>query len=193
MLSRRNLIRACTAVPFASLGTLSIGSAWAEDREVIDARVNLALGKMYANVPDSRALSSRARAMLVMPSVLKGGFLVGGAYGEGSLLVNTAERGYEPPAAGYYSIAAASVGLQAGVQTTSHVLFFMTDQALADFRAAQGWEVGVDAEVTFPEKGLNAQTNSTVLNQPVIALVFGGDGLLIGASLEGAKYSPLVR
>jgi lipid-binding SYLF domain-containing protein len=170
---------------------MTAGTALADDREIIDARVNLALGRMYANVPDSRTLSARARGMLVMPSVLKGGFLLGGAYGEGSLLLNSAERGYEPPAAGYYSVAAASVGLQAGIQTTSHVLFFMTDQALAKFRAAQGWEIGADAEVTFPEKGLNAQTNSTVLNQPVVALVFGGDGLLIGASLEGAKYSPL--
>ncbi|MEO1494250.1 MAG: lipid-binding SYLF domain-containing protein [Pseudomonadota bacterium] len=155
--------------------------------------MNLALGKMYAGVPKSRDLSARARAMLVMPSVLKGGFLLGGAYGEGSLLVNTAGRGYQPPAEAYYSVAAASIGLQAGIQTTSHVLFFMTDQALGSFKSAKGWEVGVDAEVTFPEKGLNAQTNSTVLNEPIIALVFGGDGLLIGASLEGAKYSPLVR
>lgn len=193
MLTRRNLIRACAAFPVVSLGATLPALAMAEDREVIDARVNLALGRMYSSVPDSRGLSSRARAMLVMPSVLKGGFLLGGAYGEGSLLVNTAERGYEPPSAGYYSVAAASIGLQAGVQTTSHVLFFMTDQALTEFKGAQGWEVGVDAEVTFPEKGLNAQANSTVYNEPVVALVFGGDGLLIGASLEGAKYSPLVR
>ena len=50
----------------------------AEDRDVIDARVNLALGQMWSKLPDTRKLSPRAKAMLVMPSVLKGGFIVGG-------------------------------------------------------------------------------------------------------------------
>ncbi|MFK7941774.1 MAG: YSC84-related protein [Paracoccaceae bacterium] len=168
-------------------------SANAEDRDVIDARVNLALGRMYKEIPESRALSSRARAMLVMPEVLKGGLLLGGSYGEGALMVNNEARGYGPPAAGYYSVAAASFGLQAGIQTSSHVLFFMTDDAVDRFKRADGWEVGADAEVTFPDKGLNAQLNSTLLNKPVVGLVFGQDGVLLGASLEGAKYSPIAR
>ncbi len=167
--------------------------ARAEDREVIDARVNLALGQMWAGLPETRKLSSRAKAMLVMPDVLKGGLIVGGAYGEGALLMNDEVQGYEAPAAGYYSVAAASLGLQLGVQTTNHVLFFMTDGAVADFRRADGWEVGADAEVTFPEKGLSAQMNSTLHNKPVIGVVFGQDGVMIGASLEGAKYSSIVR
>lgn len=190
MLTRRQIIGALALAP-AAFGMN--GPAQAEDREVIDARVNLALGRMWANLPASRTLSSRARAMLVMPEVLKGGLLVGGSYGEGALLMNTEELGYEAPAAGYYSVGAASFGLQVGVQTSSHVLFFMTDAAVANFQRADGWELGLDAEVTFPDKGLNLQTNSTLLNKPVIAIVFGQDGLLIGASLEGAKYSPIVR
>ena len=189
MLNRRQLLvgagMAAAVVP--------LGGVRAEDREVIEARVNLALGRMYKEIPESRALSSRARAMLVMPEVLKGGLLLGGSYGEGALMMNDEARGYEPPAAGFYSVAAASFGLQAGVQTSSHVLFFMTDDAVAQFRAADGWEVGADAEVTFPDKGLNAQLSSTLLNQPVIGLVFGQDGVLIGASLEGAKYSSINR
>ena len=112
---------------------------------------------------------------------------------EGALLLNDAVQGYEAPAAGYYSVAAASVGLQAGLQTSSHVLFFMTDEGLNNFRASDGWEVGADAEITFPDAGLNAQVNTTLLEKPVIGYVFGQDGVLIGASLEGAKYSPIVR
>jgi len=128
-----------------------------------------------------------------MPEVLKGGFLLGGAYGEGALLENQPGRGYDGPAWGYYSVAAASIGLQAGVQTTSHVLFFMTDAAMKKFQRTDGWEVGADAEVTFPEAGLNLQVNSTLLEKPIIGFVFGQDGFLVGASLEGAKYSRIVR
>lgn len=185
-MTRRGVMAGLAVAPIA-------GAARAEEREAIDARVNLALGTMWSRLPETRTLSSRARAMLVMPDVLKGGLILGGAYGEGALLFNTEELGYEAPAAGYYSVAAASVGLQAGVQTSSHVLFFMTESAADEFRAKDGWEVGVDAEVTFPEKGLNAQTNSTLLNQPVVGVVFGQDGFLVGASLEGAKYSSIAR
>jgi len=166
-----------------------------EDREVINARVNLALGKMWARLPQTRKLSSKARAMLVMPDVVKAGLIAGGAYGEGALLLNDEVLGYESPAAGYYSVAAASLGLQAGIQTSNHVLFFMTDAAVKNFQRADGWEIGADAEVTFPGKGLNAQVNSTLLEKPVIGFgyVFGQDGILVGASLEGAKYSRITR
>ena len=60
-------------------------------------------------------------------------------------------------------------------------------------KGADGWEVGADAEVTFPEAGLNLSVNSTLLEKPVIGYVFGQDGFLVGASLEGAKYSPITR
>lgn len=187
MLNRRTAILSATAAMVAGQ------TARAEEREVIDARVNLALGTMWSKLPDTRKLSPKARAMLVMPEVLKGGFIIGGAYGEGALLLNDDVEGYEAPAVGYYSVAAASVGLQAGVQSSSHVLFFMTDEAVEKFRRSDGWEVGADAEVTFPDAGLNLQVNSTLLERPIIGVVFGQDGFLVGASLEGSKYSPIAR
>lgn len=187
-MKRRQLIRALAVLPWLSAIPVA-----AEDADVIDARVNLALGKMFAKLPDTRKLSHNAKGMLVMPSVLKGGLIVGGAYGEGSLLLNDPVNGYDMPSAGYYSVAAASVGLQAGVQTTSHVLFFMTDDAVENFKRADGWEIGADAEVTFPDSGLNAQVNSTLLEKPIIGVVFGQDGFLVGASLEGSKYSRIHR
>jgi lipid-binding SYLF domain-containing protein len=85
-----------------------------------------------------------------------------------------------------------SFGLQFGAQTTSNALFFMTQDALDRFQRAEGWKVGVDAEVTWPGDGRTVQTDSTVNNAPVIGIVFNQDGLLIGASLEGGKYSRIV-
>ena len=167
--------------------------ARAEDREVINARVNFALGRMWSKIPVTRKLSSRAQAMLVMPDIVKAGLIVGGAYGEGALLLNDPKKGYEAPPVGYYSVAAASVGLQLGLQSSSHVLFFMTQQAVQKFRAADGWQIGADAEVTFPDAGLNAKVTTQLVNKPVIGYVFGQDGFLAGVSLEGAKYSKVVR
>ena len=158
---------------------------------MIEARVNLALEKLYRQIPGSRDLAAQAKGILVMPDVIKGGFIVGGAYGEGALRLNDA--GAFTRTDSYYSVGALSAGLQAGLQQTSHALFFLTDEALQRFRRADGWQVGADAEVTFPDKGVNLGVDSATLNKPVIGFVFGEDGLLVGASLEGAKYSRILR
>jgi len=164
----------------------------AAEADVIDARVDLALARLFREVGGAEDLAARALGMLIMPKVVKGGFIIGGSYGEGALRLNRDEAGYGPTEA-YYSVAAASIGLQAGLQETSHVLFFLTDAALARFRRADGWEVGADAEVTLLDKAVNLDINSTAFEKPVVAIVFGGSGILIGASLEGAKYSLIAR
>ena len=189
MLTRRQFT--AFGVVAGALGAARTASA--EDREVIDARINLAMGRLFAKIPETRTLASRARGMLVMPDVVKGGVIVGAAYGEGGLVLNNPAQGYEGGPAEYYSVAAASLGLQLGLQTSSHALFFMTDDALAKFRRADGWEIGADAEVTFPDAGLNAQVNSTIRDKPIIGYVFGQDGFMAGISLEGAKYSRIYR
>jgi len=187
-LSRR---RALAALCLSAAALAIPGPAPAAEREVIDARVNLALEELYSDVPGARDLAREAAGILVMPKVVKGGFIVGGAYGEGALRVRTGD-GYTGNVA-YYSVAAASLGLQAGVQETSHVLFFMTPKALERFRNASGWEAGVDAEITVLEQGANIGVDTTSHANPIVAIVFGADGLLLGASLEGSKYSRIAR
>lgn len=188
--TRRRALAALAATLMLALAPA--GPASAASAEAIDARVNVALGQLYEDVPYARELAQRAKAMLIMPRVTKGSFIVGGAYGEGALRLNDPATGYGRSAA-YYSVAAGSFGLQIGFQKTAHVLFFLTDTALEKFRGSDGWEIGADAEVTFPEAGLNAAVNSTTAEKPVIGVVFNEDGLAIGASLEGAKYSRIQR
>ena len=189
-MNRREMLAAAAAFGIAAAAMPAIGRA--ESREVIETRVRVALDEMYRTVPGARELAGRARAVLVMPHVVKGGFILGGSYGEGALMMN-GQGGLTGPAAAYYSVASASLGLQAGVQKSSHALFFMTEESIERFRRADGWEIGADAEVTFPDKGVNVQANSTLTNKPVVGVVFGQDGLLLGASLEGAKYSAIAR
>jgi lipid-binding SYLF domain-containing protein len=189
-ITRRRAIQAlATATAAAALPVLP---AHATDAQVIDARVNLALERLWKDVPGSRELASRAKGILVMPRVVKGGLIVGGAYGEGALRLNDSTGSYNTTAA-YYSVGSASVGLQAGIQKTSHALMFLTDDALAKFRRADGWELGADAEATSPDAGVNVGVDSTSYEKPVVGFVFGEDGLLIGASLAGAKYSLINR
>jgi lipid-binding SYLF domain-containing protein len=181
MMNRRSLLAGAAGIAIA-------GQASASSRATIDNHVQLGLERMFAQVPDTRELAARAPGMLMMPSVLKSGFFLGGAYGEGALLTDVA-AGRTSPAAGYYSVVSLSFGLQFGAQTTGHALFFMTPEALDRFQRTDGWKIGADAEVTWPGDGRTIQTSSKIINRPVIGIVFSQDGLLIGASLEGAKYS----
>ena len=158
--------------------------AAAAEAAEIEARVDRAIEEMYATVPGSQELHERSVALLMMPKIVKGGLVIGGAYGEGALRENGATTGY-------YSVAQASLGFQIGLQSTKQALFFMTDSALTKFKTSRGWEIGADAEVTFPGNGLAAALNTTTSTSPIIGIVFGQDGLLAGASLEGAKYSAI--
>ncbi|MEO1774346.1 MAG: YSC84-related protein [Pseudomonadota bacterium] len=177
------------ALAATALGTHRLAAA--AEAEVIDRRVDVALRTLYTEVPGTRELASRAQGILVMPKIVKGGFIVGASYGEGSLRLNTADG--LGTTAQYYSLGAASVGFQAGIQEASQALFFLSRDALEQFRRADGWEAGADAEVTLVAAGANLGVDSTVTQQPIVAFVFGQSGLLAGASIEGAKYTRIVR
>ncbi len=152
----------------------------------VDGSVDSAIKQMNERLPFTTDLMSRAAGMLIMPGIVKGGFIVGASYGEGALRLPA--DGYRSSAA-YYSFGAGSVGFQAGLQKTAHALFFMTQDALDKFRRRQGWEAGVDAEVTVIDTGVKADVNTTAAQRPVLAVVFNQAGLAAGASLEGAKYT----
>jgi lipid-binding SYLF domain-containing protein len=153
-------------------------------RHSIDANVDSAMARLYAQDPSSRELIGKARGVLVFPSIVSAGFVVGGSYGQGALRVHgrTAE---------YYSTAAGSVGLLAGAESKAVFLLFMTDEALDKFRASKGWTVGADASVTVVNVGANAQIDSKTAQQAVIGYVLTNGGLMANVSLEGTKITPI--
>lgn len=178
-LTRRSLLAAAAVAALAP-------AAMAETAVEINANVDAALETLFATVQGSKELAARARGVLIMPDVIKGGLIVGGSYGEGALRI-------AGETAGYYSVASASIGYQIGVQKTSHAVFFMTEKALSGFQNASGWELGADAEFTVPGDGISLNLDSTTAKKPIIAVIFAQDGLLAGASLKGAKYTKINR
>ncbi len=151
----------------------------------IDARVDSALGFLYSTYPGTRDLASRAAGILVMPVVTEVGLGFGGAYGTGALRVGEAT-------VDYYAATAASAGLQIGAQQYSHVLFFMTQEALLGFRQSPGWVAGADIDYAVMEQGQMLRADTTTSLSPVIAVVFAQSGLRLGASVEGTKYTRII-
>ncbi|OAN71173.1 twin-arginine translocation pathway signal [Sulfitobacter sp. EhC04] len=151
----------------------------------IDARVRATLEEMYRSYPNTRSLAEKANGMLVMPLVTEAGLGFGGAYGRGALLIDNVT-------VDYYSVVKGSGGLQIGAQQYAHVLFFMTQAALTDFRRSPGWAAGADVEYVISDKGDSVSADTTTVLTPVLAAVFGRAGLRIGATLEGTKYTRII-
>ena len=164
--------------------TSARGSDPIAKRQSIDANVDSSLSRLYAQDPSSREMISKARGVLVFPSIIAAGFVVGGSYGEGALRV----RGRTTE---YYSTAAGSVGLLAGAESKSVYLLFMTDEALAKFRASKGWTVGADASVTLVNVGASASVDSKTVQQEIVGYVLTNGGLMANVSLEGTKITPI--
>lgn len=151
----------------------------------IDARVDSTLNFMYNSYPGTQDLASRAAGMLVMPLVTEVGLGLGGSYGRGALKIG-------PSTVDYYAAASGSAGLQIGAQQYSHVLFFMTQDALMNFRQSPGWAVGADVEYAVSDQGEMLRAETTTSLSPVIAVVFAQTGLRLGATLEGTKYTRII-
>ena len=152
------------------------------ERAQIDTRVNTALSKLYASVPGSQGVVARAAGVLVFPEITKAGFIVGGQHGDGALRVGGRSIAY-------YQTGGASFGLQAGAETHSMVLAFMTPEALQRFQNSSGWDVGADATVAVVQTGGGGKLEASQLDKPVQVFVFGNKGLMGGLSLEGTKIT----
>ncbi len=146
-------------------------SAQAASAQEIDIKADATIDLFYTNVSGSKDFVSKAKGILVFPSIIKAGFGIGGEYGEGALRI-------DGKTVDYYSTAAASIGLQFGTQAKSVVLALLEEDALNKFRGSDGWEVGVDGSVALIELGAGASIDSTVANQPIAGFVFGNKGLM---------------
>ncbi|MEK6298956.1 MAG: YSC84-related protein, partial [Paraburkholderia tropica] len=138
-------------------------------RQSIDASVDNAMTKLYSTVPGSRELIAKSRGVLVFPSVLQAGFIVGAQYGEGALRVGGSTSGY-------YSTVSGSFGLQAGAQSKAIIFAFMTQESLEKFRATDGWAAGADASVALVTIGANGAVDTNTATHPVEVFVMTNAG-----------------
>ena len=156
--------------------------AIADELRGVDSDVEAALNSLYRTTPAAKAIGQRAKGILVFPKVAKAGFIVGAQYGEGALLQNGAVTGH-------YNIAAASYGLQAGVQSFGYAMFFMTDSALASLNNSAGFEIGSGPSIVVVDAGKAKTLTTTTLRDDVYAFVFGQKGLMAGIGLQGSKIT----
>jgi len=171
----------------AALAVIALSAppaAAAQSAEAIDRDAHAALETLYETTPSAKVLGGKARAILVFPNIVKAGFLVGAQYGNGALF-----KGRKT--SGYYNIAAASYGLQAGVQSFGYAMFLMTDSALRYLNKSGGFEIGVGPSVVVLDEGMARTLTTTTMKDDVYAFVFGQRGLMAGVGLQGSKITKI--
>ena len=163
-----------------------VGGGMAKTANEINSEVNDALKLFPKHVKGAKEFLNTAKAVLVIPNIVKAGLGVGGEYGEGAMRIGgkTVE---------YYALAAGSVGLQIVAQKTNLVLVFRQDEALKKFRASPGWKAGVDGSVALIDMGAGKSLDTMNVKDPIVAFLFGQQGLMASATIEGSKFTKLVR
>ena len=150
----------------------------------LDREAAAALQTLYASEPAAKGLGAKAKGILVFPSIIKAGFIVGGQYGEGAL-----RKGSKTVA--YYNTVAASYGLQAGAQSFGYALFFMTDSALKYLDKSGGWEIGTGPSIVVLDSGTARALTTTTAKADIYAFFFSQQGLMAGLGLQGSKISKI--
>lgn len=182
--SRRSFLGASGALGATSLLAACGNGVGGGGATQIDARVDETRNFLFNTYPGTQDLAAQAHGVLYMPLITEASLIWGGGYGQGALRI----RGVTVD---YYSATRASVGLQIGAQQYAHALFFMTEGALGQFRRSPGWAAGAEVRYATPAQGGSLGKATTEID-PVVALIFGQQGLIAGASLAGVKYTRII-
>jgi lipid-binding SYLF domain-containing protein len=130
---------------------------------------------------------AKAKALLIIPDLVKGGFVFGAEWGTGVLLVRGPDGRFSGPA--FYSIASGSFGLQIGVQDASAV-FVINSQGGLSAIMNNRMKLGADAGIAIAHVGAGAEAATTTNVGADIYAFSKAVGLYGGASLEGAGILP---
>jgi len=168
----------CIMLLFTLLFTQTLSAKTAQE---LEKEVDVAIEKFKQDIEGGEKFLSKVKGYLVLPSVIKGGFVVGGKYGEGALRVNGKTKFY-------LSMRAASIGLQAGAQEYSMLIAFISESSLKSFYKSNGWEAGVDGSITVAEWGVSKDISSMSFEKPIVAFIYGEKGLMAGISIAGTKF-----
>jgi lipid-binding SYLF domain-containing protein len=161
---------------------LTAGAALAASASQIDRSATQSLTTLYKNTPGAKALADKAVAVLVFPSIVKGGFIIAGQFGDGALRKNG-------KTVAYYRSLAASYGFQAGVQAYGYVLFFMDDASLQYLDNTGGFELGTGPSLVVLDAGFGKNISTTTLQKGIYAFIFDQTGLMGGVGIQGSKIT----
>jgi len=154
-IARRLLVSALALSPL--LAALPALAQTTPQKVVTDAQTTLS---NFMRDPDQTWIHDnigRAKALLIVPQIVKAGFIFGGSGGQGVLVARNGKSWVGPA---FYDLATASVGFQAGVEVSEAIIVVMTDKGLNSLMATT-FKVGGDASIAAGPVGAGAKSTVT--------------------------------
>jgi SH3 domain-containing YSC84-like protein 1 len=143
-------------------------------------------------VPDNipQDLLDNARCVVVMPTILKAAFVVGGSYGRGTMVCRTGKNFTGPwGAPAMYALEGGSFGLQAGGEATDYVFLVMNDRGAGSLLHTKV-TLGADASIAAGPKGRSAAADTDAYMRAEILSYSRARGVFAGVSLDGSTLRP---
>ena len=164
------------------------GSAWAGDKQdavlkvkEADVVVSQIMSGQDNTIPVD--LLRKCRAVVIFPDMVKAGFIVGGQYGTGVVLVRRSEGGFSAPA--FFVMGGVSAGLQIGAQAADVIMLVMNEKGLKGILNNK-LKFGADAGVAAGPVGRRAEASLTGANLHADVYSYSRTkGAFAGISLEG--------
>ena len=176
------LIFATTFLIVAAINLTGCSTApkTSSDRAELHSRVLTTIETFKREDPGLIELFNSAHGYAVFPSIGKGGFIVGGAYGKGEVF----EGGRK---IGYCDVSMGSIGAQIGGQTYSEVIFFQNEPTLLSFKNGE-FAFSAQATAVIAKAGAAANTD---YEYGVLVFKMPKAGAMAEASVAGQQFSYL--
>jgi SH3 domain-containing YSC84-like protein 1 len=178
---RRNLvltgILAIALAPCAAMAQTTMDPAVDAARIVLDEIMSVPASQI------PQALLADARGVAIIPSVVKGGFIVGVRHGRGVVLVRDDAGNWHPPV--FIALTGGSVGWQAGLQSTDVVLVFRSRKSIDGLMNGK-LTIGVDAAAAAGPVGREASVATDERLRAEILSYSRSRGLFAGVSIDGS-------
>ncbi len=168
------------------LAAANLSPAWAGNDEVARLETATAVLREISNIPEQGippALLHNAQGIAVIPNVVKVGFIVGGRFGRGVLIVRRSDGTWSAPA--FVTIKGGSVGWQIGAESTDVVLVFKTKRSIEGLIHGT-FTLGASASVAAGPVGRQAAAATNAQLKAEIYSYSRSRGLFAGVALDGS-------
>ena len=174
------------AIGLWGLGAAKSASALTAPEELVErARLTYLALIDHPEVPELKNYMTAAKGVIIVPSLIKGGFILGAEGGSGVMLVKGADGSWSSPA--FYTLAAASIGLQIGGQV-SEVVFTLMNWGAVEAILKNSAKLGGDLSIAIGPVGKGVEASTTTNLSEDIYAFSTGVGIFAGGSLEGAAF-----
>lgn len=178
-------------ITFLTVFMLVLSWTWAKDTrdETERARDSAAVLTEMLNAPDAEIpaeLLEEAKAIAVIPHVIKGAFGVGGSYGKGLVSQRKADGSWSPPS--FIEVGGASFGLQIGAEATDYLLIFTNREGMEPLLKGKV-KLGGEASVAAGPVGRTANAATDVTLDAAVYSYSRSKGAFAGVSLDGTVLS----